>query len=151
MPTTRPPINPCSQYEVNDVSTLYSVLNETEPSMQDTMLRCLQQQIITKGDPLYQDAINYGNNKIESISAIQKKVNIDIIYQDNLFYTISKVFMFILLIGAYIYFFKDSGIFQPIKNGAKMVKENLDKVKDIKIPQIKLPEVTMPSIKMPTK
>ena len=151
MPTTRPPINPCSQYEVNDVSTLYSVLNETEPSMQDAMLRCLQQQIITKGDPLYQDAINYGNNKIESISAIQKKVNIDIIYQDNLFYTISKVFMFILLIGAYIYFFKDSGIFQPIKNGAKMVKENLDKVKDIKIPQIKLPEVTMPSIKMPTK
>jgi hypothetical protein len=59
--------------------------------------------------------------------------------------------MFILLIAAYIYFLRDSGIFQPIKDAINVMANHLNKVREIKMPSIKMPEVTMPSIKMPTK
>jgi len=144
-------IPPCSAYDVEDPNSLYDVLNTTDPSIYNHMMECLQQQIIEKNAPLVQLANNYGDNKLEAISASEQKLNTDIIYKDNMFYTTSKIFMFILLIAAYIYFFKDSGIFQPIKDGVQMITTQLDKVKDIKMPKIKMPEVTMPSIKMPTK
>ena len=141
----------CSAYNVEDPNSLYDVLNTTDPSIYNHMMACLQQQIIEKNAPLVQLTRNYGDNKLEAISASEQKLNTDIIYKDNLFYTTSKIFMFILLIAAYIYFFKDSGIFQPIKDGVQLITTQLDKVKDIKMPKIKMPEVTMPSIKMPTK
>ena len=70
---------------------------------------------------------------------------------DNLFYVTSKIFMFIILIAAYIYFFRDSGILQPIQDGMDVMTTQFNKVKEIKMPNIKMPEVTMPSIKMSTK
>jgi hypothetical protein len=143
--------NDCSMYEVDDPTSLYDVLNDTDPSMYDHMMECLQKQIIEKNGPLFQLTQNYGDNKLEAISASEQKLNTDIIYKDNLFYTTTKIFMFILLIAAYIYFFKDSGIFQPIKDGMNVMTTQFNKVKEIKMPNIKMPEVTMPSIKMPTK
>jgi len=148
---TRKTISGCSTYDVEDPTSLYDILNDTDPSMYDHMMECLQHQTINKNAPLIELAHNYGDNKLEAISASEQKLNTDIIYKDNLFYTMSKIFMFIFLITAYIYFFKDSGIFQPIKDGIQLMTTQLDKVKDIKMPNIKMPEVTMPSIKMPTK
>jgi hypothetical protein len=148
---TKPIIPPCSSYNVEDPTSLYDMLNDTDPSIYDHMMECLQQQIIEKNAPLIQLTKNYGNNKLEAISASEQKMNTDIIYKDNIYYVTTKIFMFIILFAAYIYFFRDSGIFQPIQDGINVMTTQLNKVKDIKMPNIKMPEVTMPSIKMPTK
>ena len=149
-PTTSPPID-CSEYQVDDTSELFSILNAADDIKYDSMLKCLQHQIIDKDASLNQYATNYGVNKLEAISASQRKVNSEHIYKENVVYTTSKVFMFILLIVSYIYFFKDTGILEPIKNSVNSMMNYLDKLKEIKLPTIKLPEVTMPSIKMSTK
>jgi hypothetical protein len=63
--------------------------------------------------------------------------------------------MFIILICVYVYFFKYTGIIQPIKDGAIIVKDNLDKVKDIKMPSyqdilimllLALPQLSSPEL-----
>jgi len=148
--TTSAPLT-CNTYNVNDPATLYDVLNDTEPSMYGFMLDCLQKKIIDNDRTLHDLVTSQEADKKDAITASEMNRGMRAIYQSDLFFTISKVFMFIILICAYIYFLKYTGIIQPIKDGAKIVKDNLDKVKDIKMPKIKMPEVTMPSIKMPTK
>jgi hypothetical protein len=139
----------CSTYDVRDPATLYDTLNDTDPSMYGFMLDCLQKKINDKNRPLQQLITSHEVNKKDAITASEMNRGMRDIYQSDLFFTISKIFMFIILICVYVYFFKYTGIIQPIKDGAIIVKDNLDKVKDIKMPKLKMPEVTMPSIKMP--
>ena len=147
-PTTSEPLN-CRTYDVSNPATLYDTLNDTDPSMYGFMLDCLHKKITDQNRPLYELITSQESDKKDAITASEMNRGMRAIYQSDLFFTISKVFMFIILIGAYIYFLKYTGIIQPIKDGAKIVKDNLDKVKDIKMPKIKMPEITMPSIKMP--
>ena len=95
IPTTQKPITTpaptfalntpslCSDYDVEDPSSLYDILNDSDPSMYDHMMECLQEQIIEKNSSLIQMTKNYGNNKLEAISASEQKMNTDIIYKDN--------------------------------------------------------------------
>ena len=76
--------------------------------------------------------------------------NIKVLYQTDLYYTMGKAFLFVCLIITYFYFFKISGIIDPIKNVVKSISDKASKfTENVKIPKIKLPEVTMPKIKMP--
>jgi hypothetical protein len=149
-PTNRPIPTDCSIYNVPP-ATLYNTLNDTDPYIYGFMLDCLQKKIIDINEPLNDLITTQETTKKDSITASEMNRGMRSIYQSDLIYTISKIFIFILLIGAYIYFLKGIDIVQPIKDGAKLVKDKLDKVKNVKMPNIRMPEVTMPSIKMPTK
>ena len=141
----------CNMYTDDDPYVLYDILNDTEPSMYGYMLECLQKKITDNDRKLNSLVTSHEADKKDAITASEMNRGMRSIYQSDLFFTISKVFMFIILICAYVYFLKYTGIIQPIKDGAKIVKDNLDKVKDIKLPKLQMPEVTMPSIKMPYK
>jgi hypothetical protein len=138
----------CDRYQT-DSENLYTILNNTDPLDYHYMLLCLKEQVKTANGPLNDLMNHHTKNKIGAITASEMYKNTRSIYNTDLYYTISKIFLFIELIIAYIYFFKDSGILQPIRDSATFLNEGINKLKDFQVPKIKMPEVTMPSIKMP--
>jgi len=137
----------CNKYDT-DPATLFTVLkNETENNY-DVMLDCLNIQLENSTKPINELIHKYGKDKLNAITASEMERNVDKLYQDDLYYTIFKFFMFVILLIVYIIFFKN-GIIQPIKDGMNLVNSKLTKISEIKVPKVKLPEVTMPSIKMP--
>jgi len=138
----------CNKYNKNP-ATLFTILETENENNYDIMLKCLNNQLEQSNKPTI-DLINkYGKDKLNAITASEMERNVNKIYQEDLYYTIFKFFMFFILILVYIYFFKLTGIIQPIKDGMDLLGNKVSEIRDIKISKVKLPEVTMPSVKMP--
>ena len=137
----------CDKYD-KDPATLFTILETENENNYDVMLGCLDKQLVNSNKHI-NDLINkYGNDKLNAITASEMESSVDKLYQDDLYYTIFKFFMFVILFIVYIFFFKN-GIVQPIKDGMNLINSKVTKISEIKVPKVKLPEVTMPSIKMP--
>jgi len=138
----------CSKYDI-EPNDLLSLLEEEEPENYDTMLGCLNQRLVDLNQPLTELLNKYEKDKIKAISASELKRNTSEVYQSDLYYTVGKTLLFIILFCIYLYFFNVTGIIQPIRDGIKIVNDKLIELSEVKVPKIKLPEVTLPSIKMP--
>ena len=144
-----------SPYYTYSISELYEAANRINGSSIDPtqknyadMLGCVQQRIIDANGDLNELLNVYETNKINSITASEMNNNTKTLYQTDLYFTYCKIFLFICLIGSYVYLFRTTGILIPIQNLIKNITEKATKMKDeIKIPNIKIPEVTMPTIK----
>lgn len=112
------------------------------------LLGCIQQKLIESDVSLNNLLNNYETSKIGAITASEMNNNTKTLYQVDLYYTIGKSFLFICLFATYFYFFKITGIIEPIKNGINLVKNKVTKLTDVKMPK-NIPDITAPEIKMP--
>jgi len=132
--------------KINSIHT--NILNKGDDTYSN-ILECVQKRIQESDVDLNNLINNYSDNKEKAISASEMNNNTKTLYQKDLYYTYGKIFFFILLAGCFYYFFKLSGILEPIKNIVEKVKDKVKTLKETKIPSIKLPEITAPSIKLP--
>jgi hypothetical protein len=137
----------CNKYD-KDPATLFTILQTENVNNYDFMLECLHKQLEKSNKPMNELINKYGKDKLNAITASEMERSVNKLYQDDLYYTIFKFFMFVILLIVYLFFFKN-GILQPIKDGMNLINNKVTKISEIKVPKVKLPEVTMPSIKMP--
>ena len=145
---------PCTStnYTGMTIQELYTDLNTkyTSDVNNDTkygdMLECVQKRIIDANANLNNLLNVYEDDKLNAITASELNTNTQTLYQTDLYYTYGKVLLFACLFGIYFYFFKISGIIEPLKNGLKNIKEKANKLTDVKMPEIKS-EIKIPTNK----
>ena len=141
----------CIPYNEMTVPDLYTKLDSIAPdnNKESEMLKCLQERVKKEDAELNNLLNNYEKNKLHAITASELNRNTSSLYKTDLYYTIGKSLLFVCLITTYFYFFRITGIIEPLKNISKKISEKVNKLTEVKVPKIKLPEVTMPTIKMP--
>ena len=147
----------CESYNNLSINELYTKLDTVHAATivnkdyteENAMYNCVKERLIKEDERLTQLINNYETNKLSAITASEMNNNTESLYKTDLYFTIGKSLLFVCLIITYFYFFRVTGILEPLKNGIKAVKDKADKLTDIKVPKMKLPELTMPTITMP--
>jgi len=127
-------LDTCRLFQKQEPSDLYATLNNVDPSMYDTFTKCLQQKIIDADKPLLKLINNYETSKTDAITASEMNNNTMSLYQTDLYYTIGKTFLFVILILAYFYFFNGVGMIEPIKSSIKSVNDKIAEYTNVKAP-----------------
>jgi len=131
--TAQKQLDQCRLMEKQEPSNLYATLNDVDPTMYSTFTKCLQQRIIAADIPLIKLINDYEINKIDANTASELNKNTMSLYQIDLYYTIGKIFLFIILILAYFYFFNGTGLIEPIKSSVKSVNDKIRQFTNVPI------------------
>jgi hypothetical protein len=126
-------LDKCRLMEKQEPSDLYATLNDVDPTMYTTFTKCLQQRIIAADIPLLKLINEYETNKIDANTASEMNKNTSALYQTDLYYTIGKIFLFIILILAYFYFFNGIGLIEPIKTSIKSANDKISQFTNVPI------------------
>jgi hypothetical protein len=126
----------CEKFKTQSTNDLYKTLNNTAEDMYPTLVQCLQDRITDGDEPLLKLLNSYESKKKDAVTASELNKNTMTLYQIDLYYTIGKIFMFLIILLAYYYFLNGQNMVSTIQTGIQTANEKLTKFTEAKPPKM---------------